>query len=371
MKHSIYDLKVVRVSNNSNYYYFICRETLSPNTYKEVLSGKKIVARRIEDVESLSHYYSILESCNYKTGKVLTIGKKEIISKTISINVYHARNKNEVNNKEVVEASENNILNFNNEKLSPVTRLELATESLFPKSGSWNSGEFVKSPHSLIQHLRDSNWLASKLQSMGLKDIDFLRILDYVETNAFFIDAREEYEQRIVKWQIDYMKNGGEGWLVPEGYGGDFVQFNPNCDIAFRKGVVNTLSAIGIDISSIEFGLESNAEMWRLSEMESAYHNTYYPVFTNVTHNDIPEDIEHKEKWLQLRLYEYYQEHKESVDKYGEVTEKMRISKEEAEELKTYLAIAHEEKIAEIERVKEKNKNKGEGIKLKPVDYFA
>lgn len=369
MKICIYDLKVVKTKMSSRDVYLICKERLTPNTFTEVLTGKKVVAESPDDVESLSKYYSVLAVCNYKTGKALFLDKKDILAKCIEINAYKAAKK---------QKEEDEALQAKNDVKVPVEdktkyystrhRIELASQELFPKSGSWSGSEFTKSPHSLIQHLRDDNWLATRLQSMGLEDVNFLEILTYVQRTPDFIKLRYEYEQRIVKWQIEWMRNGGEGWLVPKGYGGDFVMFNENSDIAFRKGIVATLTAINLVSDAIEEGIERNADLWRESEMHGAYRNTYHPVFNNLPITE--EDKEHYEKWLRLRTYEYYQEHKDSVNKYGKITEAMLMSPEEVEDLKVYLTIKHEEKMADIERAKEANKDTGAGMKLKPVDYY-
>ena len=58
-------------------------------------------------------------------------------------------------------------------------------------------------------------------------------------------------------------------------------------------------------------------------------------------------------------------------NKYGKTNEYMLITPEEADEIRVYLAIKHEEKMAELEQAIEKSKNNGSGFKLTPVDYFA
>ena len=58
---------------------------------------------------------------------------------------------------------------------------------------------------------------------------------------------------------------------------------------------------------------------------------------------------EHYEKWLKLRLYEYYMEHKDSVDKYGEVLPEMKMTESEVMELKKWLETAHEERMKNID----------------------
>lgn len=373
MKISVFELKVIRTIINDKEHYLICKECLTPNTYKEVITGRKVVVNSPEDAEELSKYYAPLAVCNYSTGKPLRLGRRELLTKCIEINIYKAIKKHEdelkarqERDKKIAEVDSRVKL------LSTQERIEEAAKHLFPKNGSWSASEFRKSDSSLIHHLRDEKWLATRLQSMALENVPFLEILDYVTTSPEFTKMRYAYELSIVKWQIEWMRSGGEGWLVPEGYGEDFVMMDENYDIAFRKGIVSTLTAINLNSNVIEDGIERNTDLWLLDLMKRAYHNTYrYPAFSCIDPSDIPEDPEHEEKWLRLRLYEYYQEHKDSVDKYGHPTEEMLITPEEAEELKLYLVIKHEEKMADIERAKEKSKEKGFGIKLKPVDYFC
>lgn len=373
MKISVFELKVVKTIINGNEHYLICREGLMDNTYKEVLTGRKIVVNSSKDIEPLCDYYPVLGVANYKTGKALTLSKRDILSKCIEINLYKSKKKVEEQYK--LAQDRNNIVDETSNRVENLTvreRIEEAAKGMFPKSGAWSASEFRDSPDSLIQHLRDDNWLATRLQSMNLEDVDYLDMLAYVLRSSEFKKLRHDYEQRIVKWQIEWMKSGGDGWLVPEGYGEDFALYYGTCDIAFRKGVVLTLKAINMNAEAIEEGLESNSDIWLMQQMKSAYRLTYCcPMFSDINPSDLPEDKEHEEKWLRYRMYEYYQEHKESVDKYGKATDDMLISAEEAEELRVYLAIKHEEKMADLERAKEKNKNNGDGFKLKMGDYFA
>lgn len=61
------------------------------------------------------------------------------------------------------------------------------------------------------------------------------------------------------------------------------------------------------------------------------------------------DEQEFKEKWLKLRKYEYYQRHKDSVDKYGIVESEMTLSDKEVVELKTYLGQKQNKGITQIE----------------------
>lgn len=231
--------------------------------------------------------------------------------------------------------------------------LENATKKFFPESGEWGYGCFYKSKDyrmsNLPCNLRDHEWLAKMLQiNCGLTYIEFNKILDFVITSPLFRQERYLYEQRIVKWQLEYMISGGEGWLVDKGYGEDFINLDSNCDIGFRKGVVKTLTAIGMDIEAVEEGIEKNALLWRERYMRRAFRNKYNPIFLTIE----PTSLEHEENWIKMRLFEYYQEHKNSVDKYGAVTPEMKMTEEEAMVINTYLKSQDEERLAYIDKCK-------------------
>lgn len=258
--------------------------------------------------------------------------------------------------------------------------LETATLNFFPKEGIWDSHCFRKS-HELSMvnlpcHLRDDIWLAEMLrENQKLYDINNNVILQFVKYSTFFKDKRDEYEQKIVKWQIDWMISGGDNWIIDEDYGGDLVFLTPVCDIGFRKGVVDTLTKIGISMDVIEEGIEKNADRWRDSFMNRAFVNEYEPAFLNMafgsylSNDELPKketkalepvDLEFKEKWLKMRKYEYYQKHKDSVDKYGIIELDMILSDDEVIELKTYLEQRHTKRKLQIEQyIQEKNKSKG------------
>lgn len=216
--------------------------------------------------------------------------------------------------------------------------LKKAIANFFPEEGNWSFNCFRKSKKlkmkNLPCHLRDNEWLANMIKKeKKLTYISVEEILEFITNSEEFQEKRHSYEQEIVKQQIILMDKGEKNWLIDEEYGGDLIWLNPKCDIGFRKGIVDTLSAIGIDKEAIEEGIEKNSNLWKESYMKSAYYNQYNLL------DKLPSeiDLEHQKQWLKYRKYEYYQNHKESVDKYGKVLEEMKISIEEAQELKKYL----------------------------------
>ena len=248
--------------------------------------------------------------------------------------------------------------------------LDKCVESFFPDTGKWYSNCFSR-PSGLEYnnfpcHTRDNEWLAKMFRSKF--NINYLPdsfINQYIEQSEIFNTARHDYEQRIVSWQIDWMRNGGENWIIDENLGGDFFIFSDKCDQAFRKGVVDTLSKIGMPIDAIEEGIEKNADKWRERYMKRAFENIYDPVMFGLftqpdpnAQNRMEVSPKLRENWMKLHLYEYYQDHKDSVDKYGEVLDEMIISDEEVKELKKFVEEKGKERLEELEHLKKNSKKR-------------
>ena len=228
-------------------------------------------------------------------------------------------------------------------------------ESFFPKSGVWYSSCFERSEELTREimpcHLRNYRWL-SKLLHNELKIfkriyIEENQVLAYIKNSERFQELRHNYELEIVRWQINYMKNNGEGWIIPEGYG-DFSMFGPNCDKFFRASVVATLSSIGLNLDAIEEGLEKYASMWREIYMRITFRNIYEPISCMAKNQLDGPQKELKDTWLKLRKYQYYVEHKNSVDKYGMLEPEMMLAENQVEVLKLNLQELDKERKIEI-----------------------
>ena len=363
-KYSVYSLYVVEVQNDIDTHYLICKHNELSDTYVEIFTNEKIKITNNVSVEPLSNYYSILAQSNYTTGKPLMLGKKELLRKYITIN-----GKASLEKGEALSRSGNNIIEANG-------ILEKATLNFFPKEGVWYSHCF-RQPKDLGMgnlpcNLRNDEWLAQMLRKdQKLFYISYRKVLDYVRNSQFFKEKRHEYELEIVKWQINWIVTGGENWIVDEKLGGDFVYIMPTVDLGIRKGVVDTLSKIGMNKDVIEEGIEINADLWRNSSMLRAFYNTYNSVFDITCYGNSVEEPseEHKEKWLKMRKYEYYQRHKDSVDKYGVVEPDMTLSDEEVAELRIYLEQKNNQRKAQIEQLKqERNASKGQQRVLRKVN---
>lgn len=58
-----------------------------------------------------------------------------------------------------------------------------------------------------------------------------------------------------------------------------------------------------------------------------------------------------------MRLYEYYCNHKDSIESYGKVTPEMKMTKEEVKELETYLNEENKKRLELINKVTYEEKN--------------
>lgn len=239
--------------------------------------------------------------------------------------------------------------------------LDKKLEDFFPQNGCWYSNCFHKSvlleEKNLPCHLRNNEWLTNLiLKKYNLYYLGKDTVMEYVINSKKFNKLRHEYEQKIVSWQIDFMNEDGENWIIDPELGGDLFIFNPKCDYAFRKGIVDTLLAIGMNKDAIEEGIEKNVNKWREGYMRVAFNNLYSERrFGFHAIEGLETSLEHYEKWMKLRLYEYYIEHKDSVDKYGEVLPEMKMTESEVQVLKKWLEEEHEKRMKQIAEYENKD----------------
>ena len=222
-----------------------------------------------------------------------------------------------------------------------IIRLNKTTDEFFPKDGKWSCICFDverRKEHSMIflpSHLHDSDWLVAMFNER-IPNFPKEVIEIYINTNPYFEKKRDKYEQEIVKWQIRYMLNGGDGWICDD----EFYMFNPDCDKVFRDGIFKTLTAINMDEERVEEGIEKNRDLWLEKWIKTAFNNIYDSFWDFFSIDDLPKVSEdHFNMWRRLRIYEYYNDHKNFVDKYGKVLDGMIMKDEEVEELKKKLDI--------------------------------
>lgn len=260
-----------------------------------------------------------------------------------------------MNFKEIIS----NLFNYGIEKKEESTgfsqvRLNAAIRNFFPSTGVWYSICFNKSKtldiNNLPCHLRNYEWMASMLQKQAnLYDIDVEVIEGYITNSNLFNSLRDKYEKKIVKWQINYMISGGEGWLINSEYGGDFSAMEDKCVEQFRKGVFHTLTSIGIDAHVIDVCLQEYSDMWFSQMLNQSFDNTFecthsFPVVDgnviNLNSYDMHKsDPEFRKAWIKLRRYEYYLENKEIVDMFEDMRDVSSLTETDVQKLRDFVEV--------------------------------
>ncbi len=238
------------------------------------------------------------------------------------------------------------------EEISAILDKEI--ETFFPDNGWWGIS-CLKRPNDITKayipcHTRDNAWL-SKLFEQKLADkgteIPAQKIQQFMEKSEIFDELRHGYELKIVHWQITYMKNGGDGWFLPEGFDEFSLFVSQDVDKMFRGGVVKTLTRIGLPREVIEEGIEKNADLWRNSYMNLGYTNLYEPTILFKGKPPVSDET-HRKNWIKLRLYQYYCDNKSSVDKYGVVTPAMQMTEDEVKRLREIVKVQNAKRKAFI-----------------------
>lgn len=234
--------------------------------------------------------------------------------------------------------------------------LEIATIQFFSKDIHLKEANFKNIDELVLDNLPynidNDEWLAKMLRKYhNLSHISLEIILNYVKEAIFFTKERRNYKLRVVEAQIKKM-------LFNSVVESNELAYSINCDLIFRKKLITELRKMGIEEDIIEEGIEKNAVWWRETLMKRAFDNQFECVIVNGVDVTGPlhleeADLEHKEKWLKLRRYEYYQRHKNSVDKFGEVTLNMLISNKELSKLKRDLAKMNKARLVRVEKFKE------------------
>lgn len=99
-KYSVFSLYVVQVGTGKRAHYFICEQpNLFSNVYREIFTKQKIKVENDFFVKRLSDFYSILERCDFSTGEVLMLTKKQLLLKYIEINNYYTKKRVEEKHK--------------------------------------------------------------------------------------------------------------------------------------------------------------------------------------------------------------------------------------------------------------------------------
>ena len=250
-----------------------------------------------------------------------------------------------------------------NRMKSNIRKFDKAIENFFPESGIWYSNCFLTAQEvdrsNLPCHLRNNLWMSRLMKSENhwilVRDTT---IKEYLDGSELFSNLRHDYELRIVEWQTKHQLNDGEGWIVSDQYGGDFYMFHQDADKGFRLGIKQTLEAINMDKEVIEEGIEKNRDLWFDKYINIAFRNIYAPVFLSWSGDRSTPKKELKDAWTRVRKYDYYQEHKESVDKYGTILPEMKMTFDEVTMLRYYVEMEGAKRIEEIDRRKKEREAK-------------
>lgn len=208
-------------------------------------------------------------------------------------------------------------------------------ENFFPQTGRWSSMCYQKPAEVhktfLPCHLADNAWMAQLLADNLLQKgilIPTANIQEYISNSKRFNELKHNYELEIVKWQINYIMQDGDGWIMPEGYDEMSLMLGRSVEYMVRGGVIKTLQAIGMDSEVIEEGLEKNLNLWLHKCISRSFSNLFEPHFY-LYGSPAPALQTHKVDWIAAREYEYYKRYQSAVDKYGKLTPAMKLSADE------------------------------------------
>lgn len=243
-------------------------------------------------------------------------------------------------------------------------------KNFFPISGHWLSSCFNR-PREVQRkylpcHLRNNRWLSELLykeliENQGVR-IPKDKIFYFISKSEEFQNLRHNYELEIVRWQIEFIKVGGENWVLPRGFSDCDISISEKCDVCFREGVIATLTAIGMNSEVIEEGLEKYAHIWRKYYFNRAFRNKFQPFDCMCDIQLTPVSESHRKNWIDNREYEYYLQHKNSIKSYGELTPAMQMTEEE------YCAL--QLKLKKQNKKRQKEINEWNNMKSYKCDYL-
>lgn len=244
----------------------------------------------------------------------------------------------------------------NEERQAEILNQEI--ETFFPQTGRW-SRMCYKKPAEVHKaflpcHLADNAWMAQLMAENLLQKgilIPTVNIQEHISNSSRFTELKHNYELEIVKWQINYIMQDGEGWIMPEGYDEMSLMLGRNVEHMVRGGIIKTLQAIGMDSEVIEEGLEKNSNLWLNKCINRSFSNLFEPHFY-LYGSPAPASSTHKADWIAAREYEYYKRYQAAVDKYGKPTPSMQLSADQYKALIVRLTDSDTQRRAFLEQWK-------------------
>lgn len=167
----------------------------------------------------------------------------------------------------------------------------------------------------------------------------------------------------IARWLINYSNVYAKGFMkIDNRLKLSIVE----TDYAFRKSLSDSFKYLGFSYDRSEEAIESLSKYWRSPRMRAFFYSAYAGNMVLVARETYKKhDLNFRDNWLRLKEYDYYQKHKDSVDKYSEQTPAMLMDKEEAEELKNMIIELSEDRQAEMEFSKENMTNAEAAMRVK------
>ena len=228
--------------------------------------------------------------------------------------------------------------------------LDNEIETFFPKEDGWNPfweiKDFKKYPQNeenVVCHLSDNHWMAQRMHQNLLKKGFLIRtteIEEHIVTSKRFVELKNNYELELVKLYIEAKVR-----LLDYDYA--FKRINVQND--FPNAVIKVLSSMSFEREIIEEGIEKNVSLWLQQCITKSFENEFgyldYPSKYHGLCRPQPASEEHLQNYIAASEYQYYKEHKDSVDKYGELTPNMQLTEDEylklEKTLKKQSAIRH------------------------------
>ena len=224
----------------------------------------------------------------------------------------------------------------------------------------------------LPYYTRDVNWLETYV-GIKLPNIRPDVISLYVRCSPKFDAVRSRYEQDLVTCYINEYKDYKNDDFHEKAEDKYLLRNSINYDKIFRNKVKETITELGVSECNVEFALEKSAALWRPEAMKVAFLNRYPQCgmsdyvrcgkrFNRGSEDDRQISYYNERawqllplgkltdsqkalynQWIALREYEYYQEHKKTINQLGLATPNMQISKNDALELVASIKLLEQE----------------------------
>ncbi len=170
-------------------------------------------------------------------------------------------------------------------------------------------------------------------------------ILKYVTTSPKFDARRSQFEQDFVKayvakWIISNQPDAFFDENTREG-----LEKNVNFAKKFPVEMIQAMTSIGIDKKSSEIGLYASTNVWLRSVLRKTFINRY-DLYSIKNMNFLKKNdkvswdklnvikTDSMETWTDLKEKEFYDKHKNKMNKYGIISNAMKMDKNKLEELR-------------------------------------